>query len=270
MAEEVDIGELIRAKQEEKSEKNVEVKEDSQKKESSNKSNQKKKVLDQEVSIKINPRSLLKFLGIVLILALVFGLGRWTATPVDNGALSSLTGWATGIFDSKEVVPEPVEEKTTDPVENKSVEPIKEKPKVEAKQEIVETKVAEKDEKVVTTYTNTQFKLNDVKVDWKDTWGKIVQVDYTITNGEEGIIEADHIGVKVNGYGDFEKKVPLPASAKKINSGNVYEAITNVPGGFAYAEQTTGDLKSVKVTATLYDVNENVIETFGTSFNLEG
>ena len=63
--------------------------------------------------------------------------------------------------------------------------------------------------------------------------------------------------------------MPLPTSGKTVKKGQRFEAITNVPKGFAYSESTTGDLTSVTVTATLYDANDNIMGSFISDFSLK-
>ncbi|NQV91197.1 hypothetical protein HQ489_01875 [Candidatus Woesearchaeota archaeon] len=271
----VDIAELIRTKEAQRKklqepvveEEEVEERVKESKNISQATSTEKKKILDKEMSIKINPRGFLKFCAIVVVLMLVFFAGRISVGTVDVGVNSG--SWLTGLFSGVDSV-----EKTTKETESevaKTDEPVVvEKPKEEPKEVPKVEEESDVPEKIITKYTTSQLILNNVKVDWKDTWGKITQLDYTIINGEEGTIKPSYIAIKVEGYGDFEKKMPLPTSGRTVKQDQRFEAITNVPKGFAYSESTTGDLGSVNIIANLYDANDNVIGTSIGDFSLKG
>ncbi|MBT3836237.1 hypothetical protein HOD05_05110 [Candidatus Woesearchaeota archaeon] len=266
----VDIAELIKAKEAQRKkvlEPEVEAEEETKEtKVTSEAAVEKKKMLDKQMSININPRGILKVCAIVVVLMLVFFAGRFSVGDigiVDSGSDSG--SWLTGLFSGVDAVDE-----VTGEAVPKADEPVVvEEPKVEPKEEPKVEEVVDVPEKTVTTYDNTQLVLNNVKVDWKETWGKIIQLDYTIINGEDGTIKPSYISIRVEGYGDFEKKMPLPTSGKTVKKGQRFEAITNVPKGFAYSESTTGDLTSVTVTATLYDANDNIMGSFISDFSLK-
>lgn len=251
--------------------------------------------LDKEVTIRIRPRSVLKGGISILVLFLVFFLGRWSVDPsslgsatVESAAVAdveevaepepveaeaedsdsfSLTGFLTGLFgssgDEEEVtaaaVVETVEANTTNATTGETV----------AENATAET-AAEPEEPIITTYTKVAVAINDVDFDWKETWGKITKVDYTIKNTEAGTIKPDHLGMLVEGYDDFEKKIPLPLSSKTIKAGESGSSKVQVPQGFSYSEVTAGDLTEVVITFTLYDVDNKIMASFKTAYNLKG
>jgi len=277
----VDIADLIRTKEAQRKKlqepKEEEIIEEVQepKKTSINLPTEKKKMLDKEMSIKINPRGFLKFCAIMVVLMLVFFAGRFSTGTIeiseDNGSwLTGFGSWLTGSFSGVDSVDAITKDTETVEKVNADEPVIKEEPKVIPTEVPKVKETSDEPEIIITKYAGSQLILNNVKVDWKDTWGKIIQLDYTIINGEDGTIKPSYIGFKVEGYGEFEKKMPLPTSGKTVKKDQRFEAITNVPKGFAYKESTTGDLGSVNVIANLYDANDNVIGTSISDFSLKG
>jgi len=208
-------------------------------------------------------------------LMLVFFAGRFSTGTIeiseDNGSwLTGFGSWLTGSFSGVDSVDAITKDTETVEKVNADELVIKEEPKVIPTEVPKVKETSDEPEIIITKYAGSQLILNNVKVDWKDTWGKIIQLDYTIINGEDGTIKPSYIGFKVEGYGEFEKKMPLPTSGKTVKKDQRFEAITNVPKGFAYKESTTGDLGSVNVIANLYDANDNVIGTSIGDFSLKG
>ena len=277
----VDIADLIRTKEaqrkklQEPKEEGIIEEVQEPKKTSINLPTEKKKMLDKEMSIKINPRGFLKFCAIMVVLMLVFFAGRFSTGTIeiseDNGSwLTGFGSWLTGSFSGVDSVDAITKDTETVEKVNADEPVIKEEPKVIPTEVPKVKETSDEPEIIITKYAGSQLILNNVKVDWKDTWGKIIQLDYTIINGEDGTIKPSYIGFKVEGYGEFEKKMPLPTSGKTVKKDQRFEAITNVPKGFAYKESTTGDLGSVNVIANLYDANDNVIGTSIGDFSLKG
>jgi len=277
----VDIADLIRTKEaqrkklQEPKEEGIIEEVQEPKKTSINLPTEKKKMLDKEMSIKINPRGFLKFCAIMVVLMLVFFAGRFSTGTIeiseDNGSwLTGFGSWLTGSFSGVDSVDAITKDTETVEKVNADEPVIKEEPKVIPTEVPKVKETSDEPEIIITKYAGSQLILNNVKVDWKDTWGKIIQLDYTIINGEDGTIKPSYIGFKVEGYGEFEKKMPLPTSGKTVKKDQRFEAITNVPKGFAYKESTTGDLGSVNVIANLYDANDNVIGTSISDFSLKG
>lgn len=249
--------------------------------------------LDKEVTIRIRPRSILKATIFTVLLLLTFFLGRWSvdssslenatiasavvadvaeaeepapveAEVADDSSSFSLTGFFKGLFTSSDI-----EDEITNAVvaETNTVNTtVEETPVVNTTTE--ENTTVE--EPIITTYTKVAVAINDVDFDWKETWGKITKVDYTIKNTETGTIKPDHLGMLVEGYDDFEKKIPLPLSSKTIKAGESASSKVQVPMGFSYSPVTAGDLTTVEITFTLYDADNKVMTSFKTAYNLNG
>ncbi len=251
--------------------------------------------LDKEVTIRIRPRTVLKGVISIVVLMLVFFLGRWSVDPSSLGSATvesatvaeveevampeaaeveeedsssfSLTGFLSGLFGSsgekEEVTAAAVVETVETNMTNTTIE------ETSAENATTETVAAEPEEPIITTYTKVAVAINDVDFDWKATWGKITKVDYTIKNTETGTIKADHLGMLVEGYDDFEKKIPLPLSSKTVKAGESASSKVQVPQGFSYSEITAGDLTAVVITFTLYDIDNKIMASFKTAYNLK-
>lgn len=249
--------------------------------------------LDKEIHIRIRPRSILKGTIFTVVLLLTFFLGRWSVDPsslesatVDSAAVAeveeavepapveteaaddsssfSLTGFIKGLFSSSDI---------KDEITNAVVAETNSTNTTTEETTIADTTAAENvtvEEPIITTYTKVAVAINDVDFDWKETWGKITKVDYTIKNTETGTIKADHLGMLVEGYDDFEKKIPLPLSSKTVKAGESASSKVQVPQGFSYSEVTAGDLTAVEITFTLYDADNKIMTSFKTAYNLKG
>ncbi len=250
-------------------------------------------LLDQEISIKLRPRLIIKGLLILTFLAIIFLAGRWSI-DAPNVDLSSLK--TTGIFSNTaaekaaaipiadvktpESKTQPVVEtpKTTTttaatttptPVETKPVTPTN-----TTNTSTTETTTAPTtNEKIITKYTKVALAIPSVKVEIKGkepTWGKITSVDYTIKNNEEGTIKPDYIMIsQVEGYdNDYNKKIPLPASAKTISSGKTVTSSIIVPNGFTYSEATAGKVSDVTITFVLFDEKGTAMGSFSSGYDL--
>lgn len=245
--------------------------------------------LDREINIRIRPRSLLKSAVFLLIVGLSFFLGRWTVEPVslDSAAVveeaeevevelaepeaeeeeqSFFAGlmetWFGSEGEEETLAPAVVAEPNATGTTNSSAAPVSNA--TNASSESVP------EEPIITTYAKVAVAVNDFDVDWKETWGKITKIDYTIRNNEEGTIKPDHLGMLVEGYEDFEKKIPLPLSSKTIKSKEVASSKVQVPQGFSYSEITAGSLDTVEITILLYDSGDKVMASFKSSYDLSG
>ena len=210
--------------------------------------------LDREVNLKINPAKVGKVGLVVVVLLAVFFLGRLSANSFE------LTGLATGdtIEEVEEVVEEPEVEKEvvdTEPEEVSEEEP---------------EEVVEDEEEIVDTYKNVKVQVNNVEVEWKETWGKITKLRYSITNNEDGTILPSHFLVMVEGYKDAEKEAYLDDELTKIKSGQVQSGVVTLDKPFNYNEVTAGNLDSVQVRIILFDVDSKPIASFQNEFNLKG
>lgn len=210
--------------------------------------------LDREVTIKVNPKKIFKGFFIIALLLGVFFLGRLSVPGAffDTSSPSSAATAEETSLDVEEVVEEvPEEVVEEEPVEEVPEEPVEEEPK---------------EEPVVTTYENTVLTLTEVGVDWKETWGKITSVTYSINNGEDGTIKPDHFTLMVDGYspeepGQFDVSFSSQkvASHTSIQDSSVVYAYGGKTKGFSYNPVVVGDLSSVEVKLFLWDKDNNLI-----------
>ncbi len=226
------------------------------------------KFLQKEVNVKFKPIAVLKVLLLVMLLVASFTVGRFTA---DTGAVveEGITTAAViePVEEEVETELEPLPEKVQllpDVEEEVQEEPVVEEEPVEAEEEVV-------DEDIITDYTSVKIVLNGIETDWRDTWGKITQMDITITNNEAGTIKPYQVELLVEGYDDISKKAVLPLSAQTIPSGESVRKVLFVPhGGFAYSEITAGDLGNVLLSVSLEDANGKPMAGYSSGFGLEG
>jgi len=212
--------------------------------------------LDREVTIRLNPKKIFKGFFVITLLLGVFFLGRLSVpgTFSDSSTLSAAATAEENPLDAEEIV---LEESAEEEVVEEVVEekPVDEEVEEEPKEEVV-----------VTTYDNVVLTLTDVGVDWKDTWGKITSVTYTIKNDEEGAIKPHHFTMMVEGYpadepGEFE----VSFSSQKVGSHTSIKDSSVVYGyggktkGFSYNPSETGDLASVEIKLFLWDKDNNLI-----------
>lgn len=256
-------------------------------------------VLDADIKITISPRKALKGVIVLLLFLGVFALGRWSVDvpstalveqPIVEeveelevegpGTFSRLTGFLSGIIpdfsasnesedteETTETEAVPTESNTSSPEENMNSSAPETNTTVPSNTS--ETPAAEETEPIITSYSTVALALNDVSIDWKTTWGKITKVDYTIKNNEDGTIEPAYFKMMVEGYDDYEKKIPLPLSSKSIKAGKSYSANILIPQGFSYSESATGNLESVDVTLILYDGSDKIMTSYRKSVNLQ-
>lgn len=260
-------------------------------KESSSKTTKKSKdqsnLLKKEVTIKLNPLTFLKWGAIIVLLILVFFLGRASMDPIcdtdtEIGTSSNLLNSFLSIFstsndsvaedtivsnDSTELVDNDTSELSENSTNDASLSgaAVSEPPE----EEVVEEEEPE-EEKIVTTYNKVSLKLLDLTEEWYSTWGKIIRVKYTITNNEGGTIEPDHFVMMVEGYGDFAKEIPLAKNSKQVKSGKILTTEVIVPKGFAYNPTTIGSLTGVDVTLIMYDSSGKDMASVTKAFTLEG
>ncbi|MBI2112272.1 hypothetical protein HYT52_01930 [Candidatus Woesearchaeota archaeon] len=80
----------------------------------------------------------------------------------------------------------------------------------------------------------------------------------------------DHLGMTVEGYGDFEKVLPISASVQQVQKMTQVSSKVGVPSGFGYKALTAGDLSNVQVTIALYDAESGKMGTATKEFNIGG
>ncbi len=256
-------------------------------------------LLDQEISIRLRPRLIIKSLLIIALLAIIFLAGRWSIDAPDID-LSNLK--TEGIF-SNSAAQEKAQTSATETTEQKS-QPTAEIPKTSTTAAVTttpaptenkpattstpptipattnassasatETTSPATNEKIITKYSKVALAIPSVKVEIKGkdpTWGKITQVEYTIKNNEEGTIKPDYIMIsQVEGYdNDYNKKIPLPTSTKTISSGKTISASISVPNGFTYSEATAGKVDDVTISFVLFDEKGTAIASYSRGYDL--
>ena len=132
-----------------------------------------------EIHVRINPGRLARVGLVIVVVLAIFFLGRLSA---NNFQLTGLTtGDVSGTTAEKT---EPEAEITVDSAAEKQPETqLVEEPAVEEDKS---------DESIVNVYKNSKISLESVEVQWMETWGKILALEYSITNGETGSIEPGH------------------------------------------------------------------------------
>jgi|SaaInlStandDraft_4_1057021.scaffolds.fasta_scaffold07042_6 hypothetical protein len=254
----------------------------------------KPKAKKREVTINftLDPHKAMKWGLIALLIIMVFFAGRLTGgssvetyevategVTGDSSFVSSVSGFFTSLFADGEseslTGAAVVETDSEDVVEEESAEevPVEEEVEeipVEEAEEVVEESTEE--EEIITTYNSVALAINDVQFDWKETWGKIIKLKYTIKNNEGGTIKPEYITIMVEGYPEegSMKKAPLAPSSRTVKSKTAVSSVAAVTGGFSYSKTEIGDLSDVIVTAVLYDANGKLMTTYTKGFNLQG
>lgn len=132
---------------------------------------------------------------------------------------------------------------------------------------VTDTEAPVEEESSTEQDTAVEIRLNDVTVDWRDTWGKITHIDYTIQNLGTQTINPSLISMKLEGYDDFEKMIGLSQS---IEAGGSASSRIVVPHGFSYSEVSVGDLSNVEIRLRLQNANNQEMASFQAPFNLRG
>ena len=222
-----------------------------------------------EITIKIKPWKMARGLLIILVLAGVFFLGRWSAggdsfTLPDFSNYFSHQAGPSGLVTGDTQVNGSVTENSTATalVENET------KPA-----EINASEEAKGPETVVTeSYSKVSLSLDGVYKDWKGSWGKIKGVKYTIINNEAGTIKPNHFVMTVEGYDDGEKFFDVSYTSQKVKAGQTLSDEAAVSGGFAYSAVSLpdGDLSKVKISLFLVDEDGVTMASAQQDVNLEG
>lgn len=245
--------------------------------------------LDREIDIKIRPRYLI-FGAIILLIALfIFFAGRWSTSDYEISLpkfnLSKTFSGLSSPFQknasetNKEESPEKItpatitEESAPEPKLEETLSTITET-NTTASPPVVEQPpvniTSNENETIISQYSKVSLAITNVNFDWKETWGKITQISYTIKNLETGPILVSYITMTVEGYDDIPKKMVLPPSLHKIDAGTQISGGLNVPQGLAYSEVSAGDLSDVEITFALYDEKDVAITSFKKGFNIKG
>ncbi len=231
-------------------------------KENEKRSSPKKPLIKDEVHISFKPKKIFKGIFIILLLAVVFFAGRWSA---DVSQLDSLDFFQSDSVSGAVVADTGTVEETIE-VETAPTE-------AEEQQETTEEKIEEPEEveeEIITEYNNVEFTFDDVKIDWKETWGKVTYAGFTIKNNEAGTIKPSKVVMTMEKYERTEREIPLPPSAQTVKSTETLSKMLLIPHGFSYSRVTLDSLDDVKVTLTLYDEAGKEIASASKGFNLQG
>ncbi len=263
--------------------------------------------LDREFHVKIKPRRVVAASIVGVLFILVFVLGRWSVDPEvpdvsipdlpdvpelpSSGIFNSMTGFVTGFVESMlEDEPENVSS-TGIPVPNTSVSDSTTtetgasasasdaasnsnltESSTTSSESAGSANTSTAEEFVVTRYSKVALAVPTAEKEWKETYGKITYLQYTIKNNEEGTIKPDYMVMHVEGYNDeaLKKKIPLMATHKEIKAGQTDSTRVLVPNGFAYAASTAGNLENVMITFQLFDAKGVLMTSYTKEYDLKG
>ena len=257
-----------------------------------------KGLMNKEVTLRFNIGGFLKVLIVLAVLAAVFMLGRWSvsgseAVAVNSSSSEDHAGFFSNLFGglskSSDDASVPVVSSSAVSANSTSVNktvaapavvvsaaPVLENATVKNDSAMVTNAIAAEadtaEEEVLTAYPagTLAFDITKVQKEWYDTWGKITKLEVTFKNNADGTVKAKYITMTVEGY-DYDKKVPLVEDGVvTIKAGQTKNLYVTVPGGFAYNKLTTGDLKTVKITAALFDEADVQITGGSKDYDLQG
>lgn len=217
---------------------------------------------DREIHLSIKPWKLFKFFMVLVLLSGLFFTGRWSAAGTEGMFGFSDSAPTAAVVTEKVTAPPPVVEK--------AAEPTKEAVTAAVTTPIAEVPKTGTSEAIITKYSKVALATSSVKLEWHETWGKIMQLVLTIKNNEAGTIKPSYLIMNVEGYDDFDKRIDLPKTIQTIKSGEKIEGTVNVLNGFAYNKVTTGELGTVRVIVKMYDDKDTVITSYEREFNLDG
>ncbi len=252
---------------------------------------------EKEIRIKVSPRSFLKKISLLVVLLMVFYLGRCSApsgsgenTGTDTSSFS-ISGFITALLadDSTESPTTTAAQQDTggtasqasaqgsnasaasagDGATGAAVGESGESTGQASGDAAAAGSSEEEEEPLITSYSKVAIALLGVSKEWKETWGKIKQLKITIRNGEDGRIETDHIIMTVEGYEDdaMRKKIPLK---QEFAGGKSYQLTVPVPGGFAYSQGTAGSLENVRISLVLFDSSGRAMASYSKETDLRG
>ena len=242
------------------------------------------RLLDHEINVKVSVRSFLRGLMLVLVLLGVFMLGRWSISPPDVSVdFSGLNGmFAASTLDTKanhtaDKSAEPADESNSSEeiaasASSEKIPTTKTSSTASTTNESTSQNTSTTDNgSIITSYSKVAISLNQATIKWLDTYGKIMQVDFTIKNNEVGTVKPEYILMAVEGYDDpaAKRKISLPPSLKILKAGQIVSKTLNVPPqGFAYSETTAGDLHNIMIFFSLYDAKDTLMGSFNKEFDL--
>ncbi len=237
---------------------------ENQSKGESNKDNHQNKVNNlKSIQIKVNPTKIARASLLVIIVLGIFFLGRLSADSFELTGLATSDSIETAGINENSNEDQAANLKTTEVAAEETTEAI-----------VKET--AEPDssgEVVVNAYKNTQIVINGLQTVWKEDWGQITGLDYTIKNNEEGAINPGYFKVMVQGYKDVEKIATLPAELQLVHKGETQVGKIDLDKPFNYNEKNTGNLRQVKVIVVLFNNDPDLpkaMASYQQEFNLQG
>ena len=224
--------------------------------------------MEKEVTIKLKPLHLIRGFLFVILLTAVFYAGRWSVESPDVD-FSGVTAAFTAKTDSEDAPKVEPKKTTVETPEEETAEETTAETTTEGNDATEGTQ--ESGETVITSYSKVSILATAVNKQWYDTWGKVTQIGYIVTNSEKGTIKPSYLIMKMEKYDDIEKKINIPLSHRNIKAGEERSAMLNIPLGFAYSPATLGsDLSNVKITLELYDENDKQVATVTRAFDLKG
>ncbi len=237
---------------------------------------------EKEIVIRIRPRGVLKAFLLVLILFSTFYLGRFSVQPPDfpnlfgglSGAASvddqvSLEGAKAVPLAQPSAAVEKVAEKVVASTTPTAAATVTEKVS-ESTDTVQDAAESGADVgPVLTSYSGkAALAIEGVKTVWKDTYGKITDVTYTLKNNEAGAVKGAYFNLLVEGYDDYAKKLLIPLSQQIVAAGESKTNTVKVQYGFAYSKVSVPDLSNVKITLILYDESGKQINSASKQVNL--
>lgn len=120
----------------------------------------------------------------------------------------------------------------------------------------------------VSTGSGVGLTVDEVKIEWKTTFGRVTGFTYTITNYGEYVIKPDHFTIFIKRLDNYEQSAPL--SVQELSPGKTLSSVVTLPNDFPYAESSIGDLSSVEIIFRLYDHSGNKMANFNGNYNLKG
>lgn len=114
------------------------------------------------------------------------------------------------------------------------------------------------------------LQLTDVAYEWYDSWGKINQLSITIKNNGIEAIKPAYLIMSVEGYGDWNKKIDLPASFQNVEVGKEVTGGILLPSSFAYSLAGVGDVNNVNIALSLHEKNGMLLDKSSNDVDLNG
>ncbi|MBI1968554.1 hypothetical protein HYS49_01455 [Candidatus Woesearchaeota archaeon] len=230
-----------------------------------------KSFMHKEVHITLNAGKLAKGVFFLALFMVVFYAGRLSVAGFggDSGVSDSATAAVTAEEPEEEVEPATATEpkKTATVTGAAAAETAPSEPEEEA---AAPATADTAEETVVTSYASVGVTLNKVTREWKETYGRIVELDYTITNGESGTIKPAYFMMTVEGY-DFEKKMLLAKNSQSLPAKSKLTTQVRLPSpGYTYSSDVSGDLKDVTILLSLYDAGGSLMASYSGAHDLSG